>query len=125
MYVEELAHNGAFQFFYAFRHNDLEYDKFYQLIDEKKASDLLKANVVLPHETFLNPNELFDVTRQVSVKEPERHLNVMLITVESLSGDYLTAFGSKDNITPKLDKLAKESLFFTNIMQRVIVQCAV
>jgi phosphoglycerol transferase MdoB-like AlkP superfamily enzyme len=56
---------------------------------------------------------LFDVTRQVSVKEPERHLNVMLITVESLSGDYLTALGSKDNITPNLDKLAKESLFFT------------
>jgi phosphoglycerol transferase MdoB-like AlkP superfamily enzyme len=113
MYVEELAHNGAFQFFYAFRHNNLEYDKFYQLIDEKKASDLVKANVILPHETFLNPHELFDVTRQVTVNEPERHLNVMLITVESLSGDYLTALGSKDNITPNLDKLAKESLFFT------------
>lgn len=113
MYIEELARNGAFQFFYAFRHNDLEYDKFYQRIDNKKASDLLKANVVLPHETLLNPHELFDVTRQVSVKEPERHLNIMLITVESLSGDYLTAFGSKDNITPNLDKLATESLFFT------------
>ena len=113
MYVEELAHNGAFQFFYAFRHNNLEYDKFYQLIDEKKASDLVKANVILPHETYLNPHELFDVTRQVTVNEPERHLNVMLITVESLSGDYLTALGSKDNITPNLDKLAKESLFFT------------
>ena len=45
--------------------------------------------MVLPHETLLNPHELFDVTRQVSVKEPERHLNIMLITVESLSGDYL------------------------------------
>ena len=115
MYVEELAHNGAFQFFYAFRHNDLEYDKFYQLAaDPQQASEVLKANVVLPNEQLLHPHELFDVSRQVTVKEPERHLNVMLISVESLSGDYMTAFGSKDNVTPELDKLAKESLFFTN-----------
>jgi len=98
----------------AFRHNDLEYEKFYQLAaDEQKASALLKANVVLPNEQLLRPHELFDVTRQVTAKEPERHLNVMLISVESLSGDYMAAFGSKDNVTPELDKLAKESLFFT------------
>ena len=113
MYIEELAHNGVFQFFYAFRHNNLEYDKFYQLIDEQKASNLLKANVILPHETFLNPHKLFDVTRQVTVNEPERHLNVMLITVESLSADYLTQFGREENITPNLDKLAQNSVFFT------------
>jgi phosphoglycerol transferase MdoB-like AlkP superfamily enzyme len=38
----------------------------------------------------------------------------MLISVESLSGDYMAAFGSKDNVTPDFDKLAKESLFFTH-----------
>jgi hypothetical protein len=57
--------------------------------------------VVLPTRNLIKSHELFDVTRQVSVKEPERHLNIMLISVESLSGDYLTAFGSKDNITPR------------------------
>jgi phosphoglycerol transferase MdoB-like AlkP superfamily enzyme len=114
MYVEELAHNGAFQFFYAFKHNDLEYDKFYQqATDTQKASQLLQANVVLPNEQLLHPHALFDVSRQVSVSEPERHLNVMLISVESLSGDYMQAFGSQDNVTPELDKLAKDSVFFT------------
>ncbi len=115
MYVEELAHNGAFQFFYAFRHNDLEYDKFYKLAaDTQKASQLLQANVVLPNEQLLHPQALFDVSRQVTVKEPERRLNVMLISVESLSGDYMKAFGSEDNVTPELDKLAKDSVFFTH-----------
>ncbi len=114
MYVEELAHNGVFQFFYAFRHNDLEYEKFYQLAaDEQKASALLKANVVLPNEQLLRPHELFDVTRQVTAKEPERHLNVILISVESLSGDYMAALGGTENITPHLDKLVQESLFFS------------
>lgn len=113
MYIEELAHNGVFQFFYAYRHNHLEYDKFYRLIEPQKASRLLKENVVLAHEALLNPHTLFDVTRQITATAPERRLNVVLIAVESLSADYLTHFGSQENITPHLDKLAQESLFFT------------
>lgn len=113
MYVEEVARNGVFQFFYAFRHNQLDYDKFYRMEDTALASRLLKENVTLPGETLLHPDVPFDITRRVEIVAPERHLNVMLITVESLSGDYMAAFGSKDNITPELDKLAHQSLFFT------------
>ena len=114
MYIEELARNGVFQFFYAFRHNQLDYPTFYQTIeDQQKASNLLKANVVLPHEQLLHPHELFDVTRQVNVPEAERRLNVMLITVESLSADYMAAFGNQENLTPNLDALSKQSLFFS------------
>lgn len=114
MYIEELARNGVFQFFYAFRHNQLDYPTFYQTIEDKhKASNLLKANVVLPHEQLLHPHELFDVTRQVNVPEVERRLNVMLISVESLSGDYMAAFGNQENLTPHLDALSKKGLFFS------------
>ncbi|HNI64079.1 MAG TPA: LTA synthase family protein, partial [Agitococcus sp.] len=78
-----------------------------------QASAQLKANVVLPHERLLNPKELFDVTRQVDVPESEQHLNVVLISVESLSGDYMAALGNQENLTPHLDALSKQGLFFT------------
>lgn len=114
MYIEELARNGVFQFFYAFRHNHLDYPTFYQVAENlEQASAQLKANVVLPHETLLNPHELFDVTRQVHIAQPERHLNVILISVESLSADYMEAFGNQENLTPNLDALSKQGLFFT------------
>lgn len=114
MYIEELAHNGVFQFFYAFRHNQLDYPTFYQAAENlQQASELLKANVVLPHERLLKPKELFDVTRQVDVPEVEQRLNVMLITVESLSADYMAAFGNQENLTSNLDALSKQSLFFS------------
>jgi len=111
-YVDELAHNGLFQFFYAFRHNQLDYERYYSVEDPAMASALLRAQVLLPGERFTGI-ELFDVTRQVSPDEPERKLNVILMTIESLSADYLSAFGNSDHLTPNLDRLAKEGLLFT------------
>jgi phosphoglycerol transferase MdoB-like AlkP superfamily enzyme len=42
-------------------------------------------------------------------------MNVFVIAVESLSAEFLEHFGNNEKITPNLDKLAEESLFFTNI----------
>lgn len=42
-------------------------------------------------------------------------MNVVLISVESLSADFMTYFGSTKNITPELDLLAKHGLLFTNL----------
>ncbi|MBF0126585.1 MAG: sulfatase-like hydrolase/transferase, partial [Magnetococcales bacterium] len=36
------------------------------------------------------------------------------LTIESMSADYLALFGNPSNLTPNLDRLAKESLTFTN-----------
>ncbi|MDZ7651516.1 MAG: LTA synthase family protein [Burkholderiaceae bacterium] len=44
-----------------------------------------------------------------------KRLNVVLVSVESLSADFLGAFGNRDGITPRLDALAAESLFFTDL----------
>ena len=43
----------------------------------------------------------------------ERQLNVILISIESLSAEFLTRFGNREGITPFMDGLQKESLFFT------------
>jgi phosphoglycerol transferase MdoB-like AlkP superfamily enzyme len=41
--------------------------------------------------------------------------NVVLISVESLSAEYLGTYGNKENLTPYLDKLASESLVFDKL----------
>ena len=53
--------------------------------------------------------------RQIVGDTTEVHRNVLLISVESLSAEYLTMYGNTDNRTPFLDSLANNSLFFTNL----------
>ena len=45
----------------------------------------------------------------------EVHRNVVLISIESLSAEYLAMYGNGDNRTPFLNSLAENSLFFTNL----------
>ncbi len=42
-------------------------------------------------------------------------LNVILISVESLSAEFFTSFGQKENITPFMDELLDKGLLFTNL----------
>ena len=43
-----------------------------------------------------------------------RKLNVVLVTIESLSAKYLGSFGDPRGLTPNLDALRQQSLFFNN-----------
>jgi phosphoglycerol transferase MdoB-like AlkP superfamily enzyme len=111
-YINELAENGAYQFIAAFRNNHLDYAKLYPLLDQDIASERLREAVKEPNTQFVD-SQPFAIRRSVQPQRPERRLNVVLVTVESLSADYLTRFGNDKGITPNLDKLAGESLFFT------------
>tara|TARA_R110001583_G_scaffold13561_4_gene57962 strand:- start:10551 stop:12284 length:1734 start_codon:yes stop_codon:yes gene_type:complete len=113
-YSNELAHNGIYQIFSAFRNNELDYKSFYQTIDDKEAFSNLRSLLKTSNSEFVS-NDVFDVTRQITYPGDDKSYNVMLITVESLSASYFTQFGNtKHNITPNLDTIAKQSLFFTN-----------
>jgi phosphoglycerol transferase MdoB-like AlkP superfamily enzyme len=45
----------------------------------------------------------------------ERRLNVVLVSVESLGAEYLGAYGDRRGLTPNLDRLARESLWFSKV----------
>ena len=45
----------------------------------------------------------------------ERRLNVVLVSVESLGAEFLGAYGDPRGLTPNLDRLAKESLWFSRV----------
>ncbi|MCT4615599.1 MAG: LTA synthase family protein [Marinifilaceae bacterium] len=112
-YSNELAHNGIYQIFAAFRNNELDYKKFYMSISDKKAFSNLRKLIKTKNSNYLI-DTVFDIRRKISYNEPEKHYNIMMITVESLSASFLSRFGSKYSITPNLDSLIKQSLFFNN-----------
>ncbi|WP_282755745.1 LTA synthase family protein [Desulfuromonas thiophila] len=112
-YVNELSANGPYQFITAFRLNILDYEKFYALGDPQNLSNLLKKQLHVNSAT----SELFDIHREITTAGSPQRLNVFLITVESLSAQYLTRFRSPDvpRLTPFLDQLIPEGLFFSNL----------
>lgn len=103
-FVTEIQANGLQKFYYAFTHNELDYFKFYKTLTPKTAEKLFL-------EQF-NPPQLL---RSINPEGVEMKKNVVLISIESLSADFLKHYGNKDNITPFLDSLATKSLLFTNL----------
>ena len=110
-YQNELASNGPYQFIAAFRNNELDYYKFYQTLPDSKAAALLQREISQGEVAVPS----FDIRRPIHNPGSERRLNIFLVMVESLSADYLGAFGNTDYLTPNLDRLADQSMLFTNL----------
>ena len=110
-YVSELSGNGIYLFGAAFWNNELDYDKFYETRDLTSNFKILKEQLNEPGTTFIGDS--LSLERTIDNGE-DKKLNIVLITVESLSGDYMKYFGSEWNITPYLDSLIPKSLFFEN-----------
>jgi len=113
-YANELAGNGVFQFANAFWHNELDFFKFYKTLPDKEAFEIVRADILSPNSRFTS-NDIYNIERYITYPEPEQHHNVVLISVESLSADFMKSFGGQKNITPYLDSLAAKSLFFKNL----------
>ncbi len=109
----ELAGNGPFRFFAAFRNNELDYGQFYSTLPERDLGELLRREVAEPGVRFVGADPL-DIRRIIDNPGPFRPLNIVLVTMESLSAKYLGAFGDTRGLTPNLDRLRAGSLFFTN-----------
>lgn len=113
VYQRELASNGPYQFVAAFRNNELDYRQFYASLPVFRAAGLLRRDIGEPNSRYLSQKP-FDIKRHVTSSGPEKQLNVVMIMVESLSSDFLGYFGNRDGLTPNLDKLIDQSLFFTD-----------
>ncbi|MEY2867968.1 MAG: hypothetical protein RIR01_368 [Bacteroidota bacterium] len=107
VFTNELQANGIYRFYLAFVNSELDYFKFYKTLPENEAFVLLDKQI---------PNiQGFSSTRNIQSDSVELHKNVVLITIESYSADFMKMYGNKDNITPFLDNLASKSLVFTNL----------
>ena len=112
--LQEVAKNGGMSFAEAFINNELDYHKFYATKPEAEVARTLRGLLKEDNSEFVSADEN-DLTRKITRTGAEKRKNVIIIGMESLSGNYMQAFGSKDNITPNLDALSKEGLFFTNL----------
>jgi len=113
-YANELAGNGIYDLFAAFRNNELDFQKLYLTMNEDEALHHLR-DLLSEKNGPSSGSEPQDIARVVANAGPEKKLNVIVIIEESLSAEYLGSFGSRDSHTPNLDRLAKESLFFTRL----------
>ena len=76
----------------AFTNSELDYFKFYKTLPESEAFSNLKNQI---------PEISDDSTlRNIKSEATENHKNVVLITIESYSADFMKAYGNEKNITP-------------------------
>ncbi|MDC8106140.1 LTA synthase family protein [Chryseobacterium sp. PTM-20240506] len=104
VFAEEIEANGFPKFYWAFTHNELDYFQFYPHIDQKTAE-----------HNFLSQYPEPALTRNITSDQPELKKNVVLISIESLSADFMQHYGNDQKITPFLDSLADRSMMFTNL----------
>jgi len=115
MYANEIASNGIYSFFSAFKANEIDYGSFYPTLPEERVWTRLRKALSEPGVQFIS-SDPWDLRRTVSPigASLEKRLNVVLIVVESLSGEFLGTLGSKKPLTPRLDEIADQALLFTN-----------
>ena len=115
-YNKELSQNGIYQLFSAYRNNQIDYEKFY-IINDLKIADTRLRTLISKQEPLAKFVENTGIERFISASKnhKEQKYNIIFITIESMNADFMAYFGSKDNLTPNLDELAKKGLFFTNL----------
>lgn len=104
-YVNELQANGCVKFCQAFFSNKLSYKDFYNKISDREAVSIINSQY----------NRDINNVQHIYSNQPEIHKNIVLITIESMSGEFLKRFGNTQNITPNLDNLMQQGLCFDNL----------
>jgi phosphoglycerol transferase MdoB-like AlkP superfamily enzyme len=113
-YHTEIAKNGCWAFFAAFKQMELDYKRWYEEIPEEKA--LAAARTLLATENekpaSASPD---DLARTITRTGEENEWNVILVCMESMSADFMSYAGNTDGLTPNLDRLRENSVFFENL----------
>ena len=104
-YATELQCNGCWNFLEAYGSSTLDYDKFYALLPE---AEVRTAKRLLCGQDSTGVKPVRDTL-------PPLKKNIVLITIESLSADFLKEYGNTEDITPNLDTLLQKSLVFDRL----------
>ena len=112
-YANELAGNGLYGLFAAFRNNELDFTRFYATRDDRRVMARLRDMVKERNNHFIaSPPRM---TRQITGEGREKRLNVIVVVEESLSAEFLGAWGDTRGLSPNIDRLARESLVFSHL----------
>ncbi len=113
-YDTEVAKNGEYAFLAAFWANQLDWNRFYP--SSQDAVPKLRAKLLSQGGEAVSADPR-DITRIIRPAASVRRWNVVQITIESLSAEYVGCYGSPEyqakNLTPNLDRISRESLWFS------------
>lgn len=112
-YVDELSKSGIFSFFAAFRNNELDYEDFYLKAPLQKIFPIVRQELSEPRVSL--DNNPFSIRRIVSTSDEAVRPNVIMVTIESLSADFMEHFGNTQHLMPVLDSIADEGILFTDM----------
>lgn len=110
--LNELAGNGYFDFWHAFWTNEIDFDRYYKTMPRQQALRKLALELGGYKGVTIaqRPNE-----REIVAEGPRKALNVVLVSIESFSAEFMQAFGNRQGITPNMDRLARDGLLFTKM----------
>lgn len=100
--MNHAAVNPAFSFMYSATHQS-HFDEQYRFMEPEVADSLFDEMVEKPAPTDSIPQIL-------NTRRP----NIIFIVLESFSTHLMETFGGEKNVTPYLDKYAKEGILFTH-----------
>ncbi len=115
--ANELAGNGIYQFFAANRRNELNYERNYATLPIVEAIQTVRTALDVRADAWTSPPEE-GIERAVAANGDLRKLNIVLVSIESLGAEFLGAYGDYGDprgLTPNLDRLAQQSLWFSNV----------
>ncbi len=98
---QEISHNGPASFFLAARENKLDFKRYYRTLPDKAYQALAPA--------WPNP------ARDQPSSTPLNPKHVVLIEIESMSASFMGSYGNTKNITPELDQLVHQGIWFSNM----------
>ncbi|MEO5893665.1 MAG: LTA synthase family protein [Ferruginibacter sp.] len=112
-YQNELSKAGVYSFFSALKNNELNYEDFYKQIDYNKAFNIVRKELTDSVSVFIKDS--LSIKRTIASSGERIQPNVIMITIESFSADFMAYFGNRQGITPVLDSLIGKSMIFTNM----------
>lgn len=104
-YATQLQENGCWDFLEAFVSGEIDYTQYYNMLPESEARALQQQLCGQNAEGIQAVRDTLAPVRK----------NIVLITIESMSADFLEAYGNEDHLTPNLDTLLHYSLVFDNL----------
>ena len=104
-YATQLQENGCWDFLEAFVSGEIDYMQYYPSLPDGEARAMRQSLCGQDGRGILEVRDSLAPLRK----------NVVLITIESMSADFLEAYGNTEHITPNLDSLIRRSLVFDNL----------
>jgi phosphoglycerol transferase MdoB-like AlkP superfamily enzyme len=112
--ANELALNGVYAFFNAATTSRMDYHEYYLSLPREEAFQRLRKLVAQPNATFI-PGAANPIARHIEYKGAMKPLNVIVLLQESLGAEFVGVYGDQRGLTPNLDRIAKNSIMFTNV----------